>query len=94
MIANNLLKEPVFSFYLPKTNYTGESKGELLLGAINHEKYTGEITWLPVVRKGYWEVKVDSLSFGNHEIPVQAATAAIDTGKENAIYKEKTLTKI
>lgn len=38
---------------------TGKLQGELLLGGIDEELFTGKINWLPVTNKGYWQIKMD-----------------------------------
>lgn len=40
----------------------------------------GEITWLPVRRKAYWEVKFDGLGLGDEYAELEGHGAAIDTG--------------
>ena len=33
----------------------GSEGGELALGGINPDRYTGDIQWVPVTRKAYWQ---------------------------------------
>jgi saccharopepsin len=58
MMNNKLIEKNLFSVWLGKA---GSSKlgGELLFGAIDPNHYEGEITYSPVVRKGYWEVNLE-----------------------------------
>ena len=72
------LDEPVFSFALG--DGSDEDGGEFLLGGVNEDKYDGKITWLPIRRKGYWEVNLDSFSFGKETLDLEDTGAAIDTG--------------
>ncbi|KAI8969274.1 aspartic peptidase domain-containing protein [Mycotypha africana] len=48
LAAQNLIKEPVFSIYLNSANAQGWA-GELILGGVDSTKYSGNITYLPVV---------------------------------------------
>lgn len=49
----------VFSFYLGKES---GAKGELLLGGIDSDKYTGDINYVPLSSATYWEYKLDGLT--------------------------------
>jgi len=57
MVSQGLIDEAVFSFYLS----TGSGAGELLLGGIDSNHYTGDITYVPVTSETYWETKLDSM---------------------------------
>lgn len=72
------LDEPLFAFSLG--DGTTDDGGEFSLGAVNKDKYTGKITYLPVRRKGYWEVNLDSFTFGDETLDLEDTGAAIDTG--------------
>jgi phytepsin len=61
MMAQGLVKQPVFGFYM--TTQTGNG-GELILGGIDTEKYTGAITWAPLTHETYWAFNLDSFSIG------------------------------
>jgi len=76
MVNQGLVSESRFSFYLG----TG-SDGILTLGGDNNTLYTGSLNYVPVVRKGYWEVNVDDFRLGSTSIlGSNKYTAAIDTG--------------
>ncbi|KAL7751635.1 aspartic proteinase precursor [Sorochytrium milnesiophthora] len=79
MIAQKLLDKPLFTFWLGDTAKDSEG-GELVFGDIDPDHHTGPITYAPVVRKGYWEVKIDKVKFGDDDFGIHNATAAIDTG--------------
>lgn len=83
MIKQNLIAEQVFAFWLRRVASGADTTGgELTFGGVNRERFTGEVRWAPVTRKGYWEVKLDSLSFGGNdgEQLFKDGRAAIDTG--------------
>jgi len=71
--------KPVFSFWL-NTDGGDVKGGEMVLGGKDKDHYTGKITWVPVTRKGYWEVALDSVSFGGEKMDIPKTGAAIDTG--------------
>ncbi|BFZ56355.1 aspartic proteinase precursor [Savitreella phatthalungensis] len=73
--------DPIFSFYLSDTNEQGsDADGEFIIGGMPEGKYTGKVTKLPIRRKGYWEVSLDSFSFGDETLETENTGAAIDTG--------------
>jgi len=76
LVQQGLLDEPVFSFYL--TGSDGQS--EALFGGVDKSKYTGEMTNLPLKRKAYWEVNLDSLSLGDSTAEFEDTGAILDTG--------------
>ncbi|TYJ57699.1 hypothetical protein B9479_001553 [Cryptococcus floricola] len=77
MLDQNLLDEPVFSFRLGDSEEDG---GEAIFGGVDESAYTGKLQYVPVRRKGYWEVEVESLGFGDEELELEGTGAAIDTG--------------
>lgn len=79
-INQGLLDAPQFSFYLGDTSKSEEDGGVCSLGGYDKSKFKGEITWLPVRRKAYWEVKFDGLGLGDEYAELKNHGAAIDTG--------------
>jgi len=80
MVAQKLVDENVFAFWLSRT---GEgSGGEMTLGGIDKSHYTGEITYIPLSNKTYWEFKLDDVSFGGKTLNLCAngCQAIADTG--------------
>ncbi|KAF2670853.1 aspartyl proteinase [Microthyrium microscopicum] len=76
MIEQGLLDEPLFAFYLGGTEDTSEAT----FGGIDESHYTGKLTYLPVRRKGYWEVSLDSITFGKDTADFDDTGAILDTG--------------
>ncbi|KIM29549.1 hypothetical protein M408DRAFT_15890 [Serendipita vermifera MAFF 305830] len=76
-IDQGLLSEPVFTFRLGSSEEDG---GEAVFGGIDSSHYTGKITYVPVRRKGYWEVELESVAFGDDVLELENTGAAIDTG--------------
>lgn len=78
MFKQGLLDSPVFSFRLGSSEDNG---GEVTFGGINESAYKGEIAYVPVRRKAYWEVELQRVLFGDDEVELGSSTgAAIDTG--------------
>lgn len=64
MLEAGLLREPLFSFHLARSDREAAERGEPMagaggevrFGAIDGEKFRGPLHWFPVVRRQYWEV--------------------------------------
>ncbi|XP_026219949.1 nothepsin [Anabas testudineus] len=81
MMAQNLVDEPVFSFYLSRKTSNGSLEGELLLGGTDEALYNGPINWLPVTAKGYWQIEMDSVAVqGERLFCPRGCQAIVDTG--------------
>lgn len=78
-INQGLLDSPQFAFYLGDASES-ENGGICSIGGYDKSKFTGEITWLPVRRKAYWEVKFDGIGLGDEYADLEGHGAAIDTG--------------
>jgi cathepsin D len=91
IISQNLVKSPVFSFWLDK-NPMGQSGGELTLGGVNPELYTGNFSWVPITSKTYWQFKLDSIKLGGVDLgfcATEACKAIADTGTSLIIGPSK-----
>ena len=79
MIAQDLLDEPKFAFYLGDANKEGD-ESEAIFGGVNPAHYTGSVTKIPLRRKAYWEVDLDAITFGDQTAEIDSTGAILDTG--------------
>jgi len=68
-----------FSFYLNR-DPNGATGGELALGGVDPSKYTGEFSYHPVTRQGYWQVGMDSMIVGETKVCEGGCQVIIDSG--------------
>ena len=76
MIDQKLIDEPVFAFYLA----SGEGESEAVFGGVDEDHYKGKIEYLPLRRKAYWEVDINSIAFGDDVADLEDTGAILDTG--------------
>jgi len=76
MVNQGLLDEPVFAFYL------GDSEGqsEAVFGGVDKAHYTGDIEYIPLRRKAYWEVDLDFIAYGDEVADLEDTGVILDTG--------------
>lgn len=79
-MAAKLLPQNVFSFYISR-DLTAAVGGELILGGTDPQYYTGELHYVNVTRKAYWQIGVTGIEVGNQLTLCKASCQAIvDTG--------------
>lgn len=61
MVERGLIKEPVFSFWLNR-NAQDEEGGEIVFGGVDPKHFKGKHTYVPVTRKGYWQVGTETIT--------------------------------
>jgi len=82
ILSQNLVTSPIFSFWLDK-NPRGSSGGEITLGGVNSNLYTGNFTYVPITSETYWEFKADGFKLGGVDLgycPSGGCRAIADTG--------------
>ncbi|XP_078174283.1 cyprosin-like [Carex rostrata] len=63
MVSQNLIKEPVFSFWFNRKSGDGEG-GEVVFGGVDRNHFKGEHTYVPVTSKGYWQFDMGDILVG------------------------------
>lgn len=57
MVEQGLVSEEVFSFWLNR-DPDAEEGGEIVFGGVDPKHFKGKHTYVPVTKKGYWQVNV------------------------------------
>ncbi|KAK6311437.1 hypothetical protein J4Q44_G00171010 [Coregonus suidteri] len=79
-MAAKLLPQNIFSFYISRDPLTAVG-GELMLGGIDPLHYTGDLHYVNVTRKAYWQIEMSSVEVGNQLTLCKGGCQAIvDTG--------------
>ncbi|KAI8640974.1 aspartic peptidase domain-containing protein [Parasitella parasitica] len=88
------IPSPIVSFHLGHNRDGG--KGEILFGDINQNHFEGELKYVPVTLKKYWQVDMTGVEIGGVNVLHSAMPAIVDTGTtliivpsavSNAIHK-------
>ncbi|XP_041943047.1 cathepsin D-like [Alosa sapidissima] len=80
IMAKKLIPQNVFSFYLNR-NPNAPVGGELMLGGTDKQYYDGELHYVNVTRKAYWQIKMDAVDVGNQlTLCKDGCQAIVDTG--------------
>ncbi|KAJ3213105.1 Vacuolar protease A [Clydaea vesicula] len=77
MVNQGLIKKPIFGVWLGNSDAEG---GEITFGDTDEDHYSGSLSWAPVIRKGYWEVELQKVTYGGKDLGFTTKKAAIDTG--------------
>ncbi|XP_034258950.1 cathepsin E-like [Pantherophis guttatus] len=79
MMKQNLVEEPVFSFFLNRDGT--KDGGELIFGGIDHSLYHGPIYWIPVSRKMYWQIPLENVKIQGQIVACKnGCEAIVDSG--------------
>jgi len=70
------IDEGKFAFYLGSED---GPTGELTIGGYDKTKFTGDLTWVPVSRQGYWQLELDDVSAGDKSYASKTA-GIVDSG--------------
>ena len=93
MIQQNLVDQPMFSFYLGDN-----APGELMFGGYDASKFTGELTTVKLLSATYWEIGLDGVKAGDYHSESNAGdkpmTAIVDSGTSLLVGPKKEVTKL
>ena len=78
LVANNALAAPQFSFWLSKDPHASKG-GVMMLGGADPAYYTGDMHYVPLSRKAYWQFDLGGLSVDGKQL-VKGGSAIADTG--------------
>lgn len=76
LINQGDLDQEEFAFYLGNS-FT--DKGELMLGGVDSEYYTGDFSYVPLTAETYWQINMDGLSVSGESYATNAK-AIVDSG--------------
>ncbi|XP_057583134.1 pregnancy-associated glycoprotein 2-like [Hippopotamus amphibius kiboko] len=57
--TRGIISQPVFAFYLSTKKETGSV---VMFGGVDNSYYKGELKWIPVSRKHYWQIAMDRIT--------------------------------
>lgn len=96
MVELGLLAEAKFAFYLGGVG--AKTGGEIDIGGVNPNHYTGELKAAKVIRKAYWEVALSNVKFDGEAIKMPgesgSGSAAIDTGTSLIVMNKQTAAQL
>ncbi|KAF5886106.1 cathepsin D-like [Clarias magur] len=80
IMAAKLLPQNIFSFYINR-DPKAEIGGELMLGGFDQQYFDGDLFYLNVTRKAYWQIKMDAVEVGSTlTLCKDGCQAIVDTG--------------
>ncbi|XP_010954683.3 pregnancy-associated glycoprotein-like [Camelus bactrianus] len=87
-----LLKEPIFAFYLSTKKENGSV---VMFGGLDHSYYKGELKWVPVSQRLYWQISMDSITMNGKILGCKGGCQAIvDTGTAVLVGPTNVVTNI
>lgn len=79
-MAAKLLPENVFSFYISRDPLAAVG-GELILGGTDPHYYSGELHYVNVTRKAYWQIQMSGIEVGSQlTLCKSGCQSIVDTG--------------
>ncbi|KAL7985336.1 hypothetical protein Chor_003906 [Crotalus horridus] len=80
MMAQNLVDLPIFSVSMNRNPYSSIG-GELIFGGYDETYFSGNLSWIPVTKQGYWQIQLDNIQVGGKvAFCANGCQAIVDTG--------------
>lgn len=79
MINQGLLDEPVVSVWMNRDQNASDG-GEIIFGGTDPSKYSGNFSYVPLIKETYWEFHVDGGFVGEFEFCKGGCNSICDTG--------------
>jgi len=74
LLASKQMPEPVFGFYIGNNR-----AGEMTIGGVNSDYYTGDFTFVNLKAEGYWEIPLDAVKLNGNVVDT-TNSAIVDSG--------------
>ncbi|KAF9355278.1 Type I transmembrane sorting receptor [Mortierella sp. AD094] len=87
-IAAKAIAKPVISAFLPSVRRNGGKNGSYLFGAIDSSRYTGNLTYVPVTKQGYWQIHISNVKVQGKSLHM-ASEGIVDTGSSLLVLGDK-----
>ncbi|XP_017050029.1 lysosomal aspartic protease [Drosophila ficusphila] len=79
MIAQGVLNNPIFAFYVNRNASDAGNGGVLLLGGSDPTLYSGCLTYVPLSKVGFWQINVPKINIGSKKLCTNCQ-AILDVG--------------
>eukprot|EP01059_Diplonema_ambulator_P033956 TRINITY_DN738_c0_g1_i10.p1 TRINITY_DN738_c0_g1~~TRINITY_DN738_c0_g1_i10.p1 ORF type:complete len:395 (+),score=163.06 TRINITY_DN738_c0_g1_i10:43-1227(+) len=93
MMEQKLVDAGQFSFYLSAQAWPHKKTSELALGGVDPAHFTGNFSYVPVSKDGYWQIHTDSISVGNETIHANF-DSVVDSGTSLLAFPLATAVRI
>ncbi|XP_025264509.1 lysosomal aspartic protease-like [Camponotus floridanus] len=93
MIQQELVSSGIFSLYLNR-NASADLGGKLIFGGSDPAYYEGNFTYVPVTRRGYWQIEIINIQLNNFTSCEKSCQAIVDTTTWKIIGPEKDVSHI
>lgn len=80
MVRDKAIRTGIFSVFLGAGS---DEESEILFGSYRPEHMIGSLFWVPVMDTGFWQVRLDAVTLGDHHLKGAAdnnASVLLDTG--------------
>lgn len=88
-IQQDLLDQPVFSFYLGDNG-----PGELTFGGYDPSKFEGDLTYVKLSAATYWQIDMDGVTAGDDYSAMGPISAIVDSGTSLLTGPKKEVSKL